>query len=120
MSEIVVRESCPECGETRLYNNFYIRPGHHMRVYVECPSCGRLVSRYIIHAYVDPNYDYLSLLKGMAGNVGESGRKTLDDLELHRGRAADQFKKVKELLRKSSETRRVLELMGSVGVVEDG
>ena len=120
MSEIVTRERCPSCGEIKLYNNFYIRSGHHMRVYVECSSCGSLVARYIIHAYVDPSFNFVSLLRGLRGGVGESGRKTLDYLKTRGEKATDQFKRVKALLEASNETRRILEIMSEIDVVEDG
>jgi hypothetical protein len=120
MTEIVTRERCPECGETRLFNDFYIRAGHHMRVYVECPSCGSLVARYIIHAYVDPNYSFVSLLRVLSSTMGESGRKTLDYLKTRGEKAMDQFKRVKDLLAASEDKRRVFEIMNEVDVIEDG
>lgn len=122
-----VRERCPQCGHESFYNNFLLREGHHARVFVECANCGTLVARYILHGYIDPNYDYSSTLKMIrnASHYGDSIRNLEEDLKPHQDRAKTQFSEVKDQLQHSdpnmdhADRETIIEIIHKHGIVED-
>ena len=89
-TDTVQRERCPTCGHDAFRNNFLLKSGHHARVFVECAACGAFVARYILHAYVDPNFDLTSSLQRLR-HIGddESARHIVDEMAIHQRRARE-------------------------------
>jgi len=123
-SEIIRRERCPKCKGEAFKNNFLLTPGHHARVFVECAACGAFVARYILHAYVDPNFDLtasLNRLRHMTND--ESPRAVVDEMAIHQRRAREQFTDMVTRLDKAVPSpemdRPLIEIIRSVGTLED-
>ncbi len=95
--DCVKKEICPQCGNDTFKNNFLLKTGENARVFVECASCGHFVARYILRAYVDPDYDFSSTMWMIRSSTSEDSiRGVLNDLKGHQQRARTQFSEVQE------------------------
>jgi hypothetical protein len=120
--DTVKRERCPRCAHDAFRNNFLLRSGHHARVFVECAACGAFVARYILHAYVDPSFDFAASLERLR-HLGddESVRHVVDEMAIHQRRAREQFDEVKRRLDAMPPSEEpLLTLIRRGGVLEDG
>ncbi len=120
----VARERCLKCGNHTFSNNFLLKEGRHARVFVECAKCGELVARYILHAYVDPNYSFPTVLRMLhrTSNYGDSLGDIKEDLQTHQERAKTQFSDLKKRLHQTpseEDTRRLAEIILDEGILED-
>lgn len=122
--ETVRREHCPKCGHDAFRNNVLLAAGHHARVFVECAACGAFVARYVLHAYVDPNFDLTSSLSRLRLHTDdESPRAIIDQMATHQRRAREQFEDVVSRIDAAEAEGRpkdtILEVIRREGILED-
>ena len=121
---VVKSEHCPECHNDTFKNHFVLEKGHHARVFVECTKCGHFVARYILHAYVDPEYSFSSALSMIANSTtyGDSVENISEEIALHQKRAKTQFDQVKEEIKTKKhvvEDKKIIELIHDHGILDD-